>query len=282
MDNSIEPLRMIIKLTPEQRQQKRMESLWYFFRIEMDFINWYSVKWSSIQEKLWLRNMIYILFFIASLAVLGVNLYLLIENAKEMKWYENLYVCGYLFFTILWIVLYFKEFLMRCKTVDLVDEKYFVIYTAAFTFTYILFGIASIESLFPYLSVGYKIAIILLYIAYGTFTTVCHTFLLVVIYGICVIGLGELIIRAITCSLKDPCPNSPNDEIMKEFPVKLYNDNDFLQKNCSICLQDFEIGKEVCQLPCHFTHVFHKQCLKELLDSERYSCPMCSTPFFQI
>jgi len=49
-----------------------------------------------------------------------------------------------------------------------------------------------------------------------------------------------------------------------------------LNKNCSICFDDFEPSSKVKVLPCE--HGFHKECITRWLTKESYTCPVCRKP----
>jgi len=50
---------------------------------------------------------------------------------------------------------------------------------------------------------------------------------------------------------------------------------------CSICLEDFKIGDDICWSPNgHCTHAFHKACIVEWL-MNRNQCPCCRTPYMK-
>jgi hypothetical protein len=46
-----------------------------------------------------------------------------------------------------------------------------------------------------------------------------------------------------------------------------------INKNCSICLDDYEETSKVKVLPCD--HGFHPECITKWLTSENYTCPVC-------
>ncbi|GLJ55426.1 hypothetical protein SUGI_1190000 [Cryptomeria japonica] len=43
---------------------------------------------------------------------------------------------------------------------------------------------------------------------------------------------------------------------------------------CPICSEDFVLGEEAIEMPCHPTHIFHSHCIKPWLQ-EHYTCPNC-------
>jgi hypothetical protein len=65
-----------------------------------------------------------------------------------------------------------------------------------------------------------------------------------------------------------------SEEILQQLPEidvdlsKLDDDN----KNCVICLQDFQNGEKATFLPCF--HIFHTECIKNWLQNEN-TCPIC-------
>ncbi|KAI5674410.1 hypothetical protein M9H77_14774 [Catharanthus roseus] len=54
------------------------------------------------------------------------------------------------------------------------------------------------------------------------------------------------------------------------------NDSISITKNCSICLDDFELlGSKIAKLPC--SHVFHRVCVSKWLQ-QSHVCPLCRFP----
>ncbi|GMJ00795.1 BCA2 zinc finger ATL 6 [Hibiscus trionum] len=43
-------------------------------------------------------------------------------------------------------------------------------------------------------------------------------------------------------------------------------------ENCTICLEELEVGSEVSRMPCR--HRFHAHCIETWL-KQRHSCPIC-------
>ncbi|CAI2377585.1 unnamed protein product [Moneuplotes crassus] len=57
-----------------------------------------------------------------------------------------------------------------------------------------------------------------------------------------------------------------------------FNPEDYRStKSCTICLNDFEQGDNIINLPCHKTHIFHPQCIAVWV-MENKNCPLCKTP----
>jgi len=45
---------------------------------------------------------------------------------------------------------------------------------------------------------------------------------------------------------------------------------------CSICMEDFSNGSErVAELNCSSKHLFHLECLKQWVSTNKKTCPMC-------
>ena len=64
---------------------------------------------------------------------------------------------------------------------------------------------------------------------------------------------------------------------MKDFARNMMVSSD---KTCCICLEDFKDSDEVVTLPCNSNHIFHYNCLDELLEykaqlNEAPVCPYC-------
>lgn len=70
-------------------------------------------------------------------------------------------------------------------------------------------------------------------------------------------------------------PKKASAEVVSALPVRNWdgNVNGFEQTQCSICLEEFEMGADVLTLPCD--HDFHKKCVSEWLLQERGMCPLC-------
>ncbi|KAF0546062.1 zinc finger domain-containing ubiquitin ligase [Gigaspora margarita] len=52
------------------------------------------------------------------------------------------------------------------------------------------------------------------------------------------------------------------------------SDNDMaLEETCAICLEDFEDGDKIRELPCH--HCYHVECIDPWLTTKSSSCPLC-------
>lgn len=47
--------------------------------------------------------------------------------------------------------------------------------------------------------------------------------------------------------------------------------------SCAICLTEFIVGKDACQMFCHSSHIFHHDCLRRWLEMKK-ECPLCKTP----
>lgn len=54
------------------------------------------------------------------------------------------------------------------------------------------------------------------------------------------------------------------------------------KKQCPICLDDYDIGDEICSSPNHeCPHVFHVECMSEWL-MKRNECPLCRADYLKI
>ena len=54
----------------------------------------------------------------------------------------------------------------------------------------------------------------------------------------------------------------------------------FAYNDCNICLNEIKIDEVVTNTPCD--HLFHRECLKEIINSDlykngKYKCPCCRT-----
>ena len=57
--------------------------------------------------------------------------------------------------------------------------------------------------------------------------------------------------------------------------MRKFNPNDFKsQKDCSICLCEFQDDEEITPLPCTAKHYFHSACIENWLKTNN-TCPLC-------
>lgn len=51
------------------------------------------------------------------------------------------------------------------------------------------------------------------------------------------------------------------------------NINDYSNKECNICMEEYKLKNTLISLPCK--HLFHKKCIQNWLCNEKVSCPIC-------
>ena len=63
------------------------------------------------------------------------------------------------------------------------------------------------------------------------------------------------------------------DRIMELLPCSVLTEKkDGENKECIVCLSEFEVGESITTLPC--VHIFHNECIKSWLKSNNH-CPIC-------
>lgn len=70
------------------------------------------------------------------------------------------------------------------------------------------------------------------------------------------------------------CPPA-SSSVLERLPIMKIIAQDFEDepiKECCICFSEFQVGDEVCRLPCR--HIFHKECVSEWL-KKKCTCPQC-------
>ena len=60
---------------------------------------------------------------------------------------------------------------------------------------------------------------------------------------------------------------------LEEITITDINIKDYKDKDCNICLEQYELNNNIKILPCK--HFFHKNCIKEWLCNEKINCPIC-------
>ncbi len=71
-----------------------------------------------------------------------------------------------------------------------------------------------------------------------------------------------------------------SQRIIKQLVKKQYSCKQFtFQKQCPICMSDFENEHQVTPLPCNVKHYFHTECISVWIKAkpERLVCPICRT-----
>jgi hypothetical protein len=71
-----------------------------------------------------------------------------------------------------------------------------------------------------------------------------------------------------------------SEETLNNFPERVITKADLnntvnAQKECVICLNNFEENENVITLPC--LHIFHSKCIKDWLRNGSPECPICKT-----
>ncbi|XP_059436309.1 receptor homology region, transmembrane domain- and RING domain-containing protein 1-like [Corylus avellana] len=76
------------------------------------------------------------------------------------------------------------------------------------------------------------------------------------------------------------CHVDPVAAMIQRFPVFTFvpgGESGFGATECSICLTEFADGEHLRMLPCG--HIYHRQCLRELVASGSMTCPDCRHNF---
>ena len=68
------------------------------------------------------------------------------------------------------------------------------------------------------------------------------------------------------------------DELLEEKELDEKSFEKYKEEKCAICLEDFNIGNKVCNLPC--LHIYHSFCIKNWLKIKE-KCPLCGNELIQ-
>jgi len=74
--------------------------------------------------------------------------------------------------------------------------------------------------------------------------------------------------------IKVTLSESDFDKFKKE-TINENNLQDYTQKECNICMDEYTTGINVTHLKCN--HIFHTDCIKNWLCNEKVTCPVCRT-----
>ena len=67
------------------------------------------------------------------------------------------------------------------------------------------------------------------------------------------------------------------ERVIKGLATREFNTEQFTsQKECAICLSEFEEGQPVTPLSCDVKHYFHSECIKQWIKTKN-TCPLCRT-----
>jgi hypothetical protein len=73
--------------------------------------------------------------------------------------------------------------------------------------------------------------------------------------------------------MSEPQQQPAPKEITSKFPInKVDNIDNLNYRQCSICLEDYQVGDDIKQLPCN--HYFHVSCLENWFNVGNF-CPIC-------
>ena len=75
-----------------------------------------------------------------------------------------------------------------------------------------------------------------------------------------------------------------NSQFRRTYETSMFNEREYTEsertkessKTCAICLCEFEVGENVCALPCDDGHIFHTKCIEQWLETNSM-CPVCRT-----
>ena len=75
-----------------------------------------------------------------------------------------------------------------------------------------------------------------------------------------------------------------NSQFRRTYETSMFNDRKYTESEgakessntCMICLCKFEIGENVCALPCDDGHILHTKCIEQWLETNSV-CPVCRT-----
>ncbi|XP_051152185.1 probable E3 ubiquitin-protein ligase XERICO [Andrographis paniculata] len=92
-------------------------------------------------------------------------------------------------------------------------------------------------------------------------------------FGVCVESPEVFPVDRASCDNYEACAGSYVAEFRKRAPAIEFELRTFNDRECSICLMEFEAREEINCLPCR--HVFHSACIDKWLLYWHATCPLC-------
>eukprot|EP00826_Nyctotherus_ovalis_P012034 TRINITY_DN13140_c0_g1_i2.p1 TRINITY_DN13140_c0_g1~~TRINITY_DN13140_c0_g1_i2.p1 ORF type:complete len:290 (-),score=46.87 TRINITY_DN13140_c0_g1_i2:204-1073(-) len=244
---------------------KKMEKCIYKIRAELTkYLDQHKV----------LLSISYSLLFLCSLSRIALSIYLLARNFYSFAHHDKVVIILECTLSCISLLYYIHRYVHRLQLPSS-DSDFDYLMCIFFCVKYFFTSFWTLLILSRQAESEEKIVGVVLLAAYGFLTEKSAGLLLIGIVAILICFFFEFAIRGLMCDCTTLCScliYSGYKEI--KVPATAYSSTEFAQKECAICLAVYAKSELVCQLPCHPTHIFHYNCLKECLD-----CAICCYGF---
>ncbi len=273
-----ERLTVNVPVPVEESKQDEAARRWCFKSFALHYFKMrVQVTVALSMNKLWL-TLSYLALFLVAAARIALHIYVLLQFSNEFTSLGKVVFILEIGISLLWLAQFLRVYLSKLKLTYVENNANSSSVYILFCVSYYLLSFLATEMVFDVSPNNYWIAALVLFFVYGFIADKSPNTNALVCYLIFFLLLIELLVRICICRLQSPFETGPTHTFKKtELPLFAFAASTYDQKTCNICLADFVEGEKVCPLPCHHTHVFHPDCLKQWL-AKSCCCPDCRTP----
>eukprot|EP00826_Nyctotherus_ovalis_P056011 TRINITY_DN7497_c0_g2_i3.p1 TRINITY_DN7497_c0_g2~~TRINITY_DN7497_c0_g2_i3.p1 ORF type:complete len:287 (+),score=16.45 TRINITY_DN7497_c0_g2_i3:183-1043(+) len=179
------------------------------------------------------------------------------------------------FLSFIWLVYFLIIFIMKFRMTYTDNTCRTVLVFVTFCIQYFTLSFLAAEVIYSVAKTWEWAANVVLLVIYGLLADKSPVALVLVMYFLFMFFLIESLVRLLICKCTNPWGEEEERRlVIKRIPIEPFINSKHGQKNCAICLREFEGNDKVCQLECHPNHIFHSDCTKEWL-SRNHQCPYC-------
>lgn len=217
----------------------------------------------------------YALLFVASIGRILFESWLLRNYYSVLISNDKRIVLIDIILSLVWLVYFFVIFIIKFRMAYTDNTCRTVLVFVTFCIQYFTLSFLAVEVVYSVADTWKWAVSIVLLVVYGLLADKSPVALAIVVYFLFMFFLVECLVRLLICKCTNPWGEEEQRRlVIKKIPIKPFINSKHGQKNCAICLREFESNDKVCQLECHPNHIFHSDCTKEWL-SRNHQCPYC-------
>ncbi len=225
-----------------------------------------------------LLSISYMILLVVAVPRLVIFLRMFVLHQDQMPYGDKVMVIAESSLSCGWLMYAAKQYLAKVRLAYSENVRWTSLLYLLFCVQYFSVSYWAFQAVYEFMSGELQMISLGLYLLYGFVVEKAPNMLVLSVYISLMLLLGEALVRLVICRCNNPWtdPEETPQYMRKELDVMAYDAQRFQQLTCAICLRDFVAEEKVCQMPCHVTHVFHSECLKQWLSTNNY-CPFCRT-----